>query len=103
MPLAPSTQVYKTMGRLIRARRKQLKLSQSTLAERVRLTRTSITNIEQGRQKIQIHTLWDIAKALDIHASALLPSPEKKEPEKVRERVKALPPDERKFAESVLS
>jgi transcriptional regulator with XRE-family HTH domain len=91
------------MGRLIRARRKQLQLSQSTLAERVSLTRTSITNIEQGRQKIQIHTLWDIAKALDVHASTLLPPPEKKETEKVRERVKALPPDERKFAESVLS
>lgn len=96
-------QVYKVMGKLIRARRKKIGLSQSALAERINLTRTSITNIEQGRQKIQVHTLCEIAKALDVQPSSLLPVFEKQELETVRERVKVLAPDEREFAKSVLS
>jgi len=91
------------MGRLIRARRKQINVTQEGLAERVNLTRTSITNIEKGRQKIQVHTLFDIAAALDVSANVLLPVLRGQEPETVKERVKGLKPDEREFARSVLS
>lgn len=95
--------LYKQMGKLIRARRKKMEVTQEHLAERVNLTRTSITNIEKGRQKIQVHTLFDIAAALDVAPNALLPILRGHEPDTMRERVKGLKPDEREFARSVLT
>lgn len=41
----------------------------------VGLTRTSITNVEQGRQKFLLHTLVDIAMALQVEPAGLLPVP----------------------------
>jgi transcriptional regulator with XRE-family HTH domain len=37
------------------------------------LSRTSITNIERGRQPIQLHTLYKIAEVLGVEPTALLP------------------------------
>jgi hypothetical protein len=39
----------------------------------VGLSRTSIANIEAGRQKILLHQLLDLAAAVEVHPSALLP------------------------------
>ena len=50
--------------RLQRARRER-GVTQEELARRVDLSRTSITNIEKGRQRILLHQLVDIAAALD--------------------------------------
>jgi len=68
--------VYEALGRRIRAARLHAGISQDELARRVRLTRTSITNIERGRQQIQVHTLYTIAKALDARLAMLLPAAE---------------------------
>src|ERR1700749_812625 len=65
--------VYRSLGKLIRGRRLDAKLTQGELAERVGLTRVSITQIERGRQKVLIHTLYVIAEALGVNANALLP------------------------------
>jgi transcriptional regulator with XRE-family HTH domain len=48
-------------------------LSQEVLANAVGLTRTSITNIEHGRQPIQLHTLYLMANFLGIQTTDLLP------------------------------
>jgi transcriptional regulator with XRE-family HTH domain len=66
--------LYSEFGALVRRNRYRLKLSQATLADRVGLTRTSITNIESGRQKILLHHLFLLADALGISPQALLPS-----------------------------
>jgi len=66
--------VYAELGRLVRAHRERLGLSQAALAERVGLSRTSITNIEQGRQKILLHQLFALAQSLAVRPEALLPS-----------------------------
>jgi transcriptional regulator with XRE-family HTH domain len=50
-------------------------LTQEGLAQLVSLTRTSITNIEKGRQKILLHTLRDIADALQVQVATLVPQP----------------------------
>jgi transcriptional regulator with XRE-family HTH domain len=68
-------ELYVTLGKLIRLRREAAGLTQEELAHRVGLTRTSITNVESGRQKVQVHTLYAIAQALDIFPEALLPPP----------------------------
>ena len=63
---------YEEAGRLVfKARRGRL--TQDELARRVALTRTSITNIEKGRQRVMLHTLAQIAEALGTTVSKLLP------------------------------
>ncbi len=66
--------LYQAVGQGIRRIREERRLTQAELAELVSLSRTSITNIEQGRQKLLLHTLYDIAAALTVKPSDLLPS-----------------------------
>ena len=47
--------------------------TQEELARKAGLTRTSIINIEKGRQQILVHTLVDIARALKTPISELIP------------------------------
>lgn len=65
---------YAELGRRIRERREKSGITQEVLASKVALTRTSVTNIEKGRQKILVHMLVDIAKALEVSPELLLPS-----------------------------
>lgn len=65
--------IYSDVGNKIRQRREELGLTQQALASAVDLSRTSITNIEQGRQKLLVNTLFDIAKALEVSMADLLP------------------------------
>lgn len=64
---------YAEVGRRIAVTRKKREITQAGLAKKISLTRTSITNIEKGRQKILIHTLIEIADILDVKLSDLLP------------------------------
>jgi transcriptional regulator with XRE-family HTH domain len=70
----PKKQVrlYSAVGLQIREIRIEKGITQEALARRVKLTRTSLTNIEKGRQKLLLHTLMDIASALDVPAAELL-------------------------------
>lgn len=68
--------IYKIIGERIRARRSQIGLTQVELGQKVRLTRSSIANIESGRQRAMIHTIMQIANAIDIDVSELFPTPE---------------------------
>jgi transcriptional regulator with XRE-family HTH domain len=67
------TAVYQEIGNRIARARKKSGLSQHDLAVRIGLQRTSVTNIEKGRQKIMVHTLIDMAKHLNVEARDLLP------------------------------
>jgi transcriptional regulator with XRE-family HTH domain len=49
------------------------KLTQDEVAERVGLKRTSITNIERGRQHIALHQLFLLASAVGTAPESLLP------------------------------
>lgn len=61
-------------GRVRDARLKRTPpLTQGELARMVGLTRTSITNLERGRQKCLLHTVLDIAAAVGVDAATLLP------------------------------
>lgn len=66
--------LYQAVGQRIRQIREERRFTQAELAELVSLTRSSITNIEQGRQKLLLHTLYDIAAALTVRPAELLPS-----------------------------
>jgi DNA-binding XRE family transcriptional regulator len=59
--------IYKQIGQRIREERQRAGVSQEWLAQRIGLTRTSVLNIEHGgRQRVHIHTIAQIAKALNI-------------------------------------
>ena len=64
---------YAEVGKRIRTARQARSMTQEALATLVSLTRTSITNIEKGRQKFPLHTLAELAAALHVPPSALLP------------------------------
>lgn len=91
---------YKKVGQKIKAQRGNL--SQEALAKAIGLTRTSISNIEKGRQKMLLHTFFDIAEVLKVDINSLLP--EKISPgELVGADVLArLPEKERAFVESAI-
>ena len=65
--------IYKTFGLKLRDARKRAGLTQVDLADRVGLSRTSITNIEKGRQGIPLHMLLQLASAVGVQAVGLLP------------------------------
>ncbi|AGK57045.1 hypothetical protein HYPDE_26823 [Hyphomicrobium denitrificans 1NES1] len=69
-------QFYAEVGRLI-AKARNGRATQDHLAKRTGLTRTSIINIEKGRQQVYLHTLVDIASALEVPVSELIPPSDK--------------------------
>ncbi len=96
--------LYEALGRLVRSHRERAQLTQDELARRVGMTRTSITNIESGRQKVQIHTLYQIARSLEVSPNALLPSPTEDLPEMAETQLlEDLPSAEKDWAVRVLT
>src|SRR5574337_545304 len=66
--------LYSAFGRLVRKHRERLGLTQDQLSQRVGLSRTSITNIERGRQKVLLHQVFMLAESLEANPEALLPT-----------------------------
>src|SRR4051812_27261478 len=71
--------IYRSIGQRIREQRDRRSMTQADLAQAISLTRTSITNIEKGRQKLMIHTLFEVARVLGVSPQTLLPDPEQLE------------------------
>lgn len=71
-----SARLYLAFGELIRMHRENRSqpMTQEKLGRLVGLSRTSITNIERGRQHATLHHLFAIAEALGVAPAALLPS-----------------------------
>ena len=67
--------LYQAVGEKIRSvrERSKPKLSQAQLAARLGVSRTSIVNIEAGRQHAPLHILWQIAGILGTELSLLIP------------------------------
>ena len=68
------TLLYQLIGERVRARRGSV--TQTDLADRVGIGRTSITNLELGQQRMPLHYLTRIAEALDCDVRELLPTRE---------------------------
>jgi transcriptional regulator with XRE-family HTH domain len=65
--------IYKTIGAMIRRRRRRLDLPQAKLAARLGISRATLANIEIGRQRVLVHHLYTFAEALDLKLTDLLP------------------------------
>lgn len=75
-PTLRRDQFYHQVGTRIREGREKRAMTQEALAKIIGLSRTSLTNIERGRQRILLHTLSEIATALGMNANELFPAPE---------------------------
>lgn len=58
--------VYVSFGEIIKGLRLKRGWTQTDLANKVGLSRTSVTNIEIGRQRVLLSDLFDFARALDV-------------------------------------
>lgn len=65
-------QLYSFLGARIRAAREQRGLSQVQLADAVGLSRASLSNVENGKQRLLAHNLVAIAQALDMDPGTFL-------------------------------
>lgn len=68
-----SDALYQLVGERIRDARNRASLSQAKLAEKLQMSRTSVVNIEAGRQRLPLHVLWQVAEELGTEAALLLP------------------------------
>jgi transcriptional regulator with XRE-family HTH domain len=65
--------LYRELGQRLRAVRRERGYTQDQVATAVSLERTSITNIESGRQRLPIHTLYEYCDALGVEVAEVLP------------------------------
>jgi transcriptional regulator with XRE-family HTH domain len=70
---------YEALGKRIQGFRKRAKLTQADLGERLHppLTRASVANIENGKQRVLAHTAVELAEVLNVSLDDLLPRPRK--------------------------
>lgn len=76
--------VYVWISKHLKERRTALKLTQQEVAARTELTRTSLANIEAGRQHPPLHIIYQLCEVLDIEPSDMLP------PKRMLEKVRTL-------------
>lgn len=67
---------YREFGDALRRAREAKGVSQTTLAAEVGLSRTSIANIERGRQRVLLHLLPRFGQVLGVEPTLLLPHAE---------------------------
>lgn len=89
--------LYITLGKRIQEARQRTPLTQAQLAAALGLSRTSVTNIENGRQQILVHTLYAIATALRVDLHTLLPEAESNDIDTVHFVPKGVTQDEWRY------
>lgn len=93
--------IYKVAGMRFREVRTSKGITQADVATETGLSRQSVANIELGRQRFMLHTLFDVARALDVGPADLLPSAEGIDMTLDLEKVE-LSSIARRFAQSIL-
>jgi DNA-binding XRE family transcriptional regulator len=71
MEVSQEDAIYIIIGDAIRIQRRKANMTQQELAHQLGLLRTSISNIEAGRQHLPIHTLCAIAALFHVPVSTL--------------------------------
>jgi len=73
MALQSKNLLYAEFGTRLAAARKRKCLSQAALGTLTGFSRTSITNIERGRQAVQLHHIYAFASVLGVAIEELYP------------------------------
>ncbi|MET9141483.1 helix-turn-helix domain-containing protein [Streptomyces parvulus] len=110
MPQPDDPQVdrfYAAVGDRIRDARSAARLTQAELAASLGLARSSIANIEGGRQRLPLHMVILIAETLNINVSELLPDMAESQPapdlKNIDEKLHDADESSRDFVESTLA
>ena len=92
---------YERLGKRISdLRRNKLELTQRELSDRIALSRTSLANIEKGRQQLLLHHALEIADALEVKLSDVVPPRTRESADRFEERLKGLPAAEKRWIQS---
>jgi transcriptional regulator with XRE-family HTH domain len=99
---------YEAFGYKLRQARKAAGLTQEDMADRVGLSRPSITNIELGKQQLPLHMLDSFASALGMKPCELLPEDTReqitrKRLKKLADKLEPLPKDKREWINRVVT
>lgn len=89
---------YEAFGERVRKARTALGMNQQELGSAVGLNRTSISNIEKGRQRVALHMLFEFGSVLQVEPESLLPAPDGRS-----DVLDELPEDARGWAQNVLA
>jgi DNA-binding XRE family transcriptional regulator len=65
--------IYEIVGANIKRFRQDIKMNQMSLASKINLSRTSLVNIEQGKQHPSLFLLLKIAQSLGVTLHDLIP------------------------------
>lgn len=68
-----NTALYQLVGEKIRKQRELQQITQEKMANAAGILRTTLSNIENGRQQPAIHILFSIASALQTDVFTLIP------------------------------
>jgi transcriptional regulator with XRE-family HTH domain len=66
------TNILAQFGQCVRERRLELGLTQQEVADRAKLNRAYISDVENGRRNVSLKTIKRIAEALEASISSLL-------------------------------
>ena len=69
-----SERIYVIVGQRVAQHRIVAGMSQTALANSCNLARGTVANIESGRQRPTLHTLWVIADVLEVDVGKLIPT-----------------------------
>ncbi|HUZ54061.1 MAG TPA: helix-turn-helix transcriptional regulator [Streptosporangiaceae bacterium] len=89
---------YEQFGQRVRSARLNQGLNQEALGHRVGLERSSISNVEKGRQRVQLHMLLEFSTALGVSPAQLLP-----DSTAASDPLRKVPEDTRPFVRDVLT
>jgi DNA-binding XRE family transcriptional regulator len=92
---------YRELGQRIQRTRLGLGLTQEGLAGMVGLTRTSMVNIEKGRQKVLAHTLVKLARSLKVKIDDL--ARDSADDLKIDDLLRNMPEPTKKFIRSAIA
>jgi transcriptional regulator with XRE-family HTH domain len=72
--------IYAVFGRHLKELREKRKMAQEELATLSGLTRSSIANVENGKQRVLLHQVVQFAEALNVKFDDLIPTLRTAEP-----------------------
>jgi transcriptional regulator with XRE-family HTH domain len=90
-PMREIDAFYASLGATIRQRREAANMTQEALGKHLSLSRTSITNIERGRQRLLADQLRAVSEALQVPCDDLLSNAAKPSRPQRRPQLRKMP------------
>ena len=102
--MVENEQLLKDMGRRISERRKQMRLTQDELAERMEVTPQMISTAELGKKAIRPENLLKLCEALEVSADYILTGfIGEKDVALIAHKLSLLSPEQFRVAEDILN